>query len=186
MTEQSRGAADLPGDGLSVGGDLPSPVVAALSGDATVGEWEPAHLLVTVNDEGVPDVCLLSRTELTTAGGRLRVVVASRKGRANLARTPTATLIAWADGLYYLAARVMRQVEVDGAAGYELAVTRVLHDDVGVALEPMRFRVEPWLSAAERWDRTVAAFELLEASASASGGTSSAAPADALPAGDGQ
>lgn len=167
MVDDLPDLPDLPeGDAAAEPADpptvLPAEVVTALVGEAVVGAWEPAHLLLTVDAQEVPDVCLLSRTELGTAGDRVRAVVASRKARGNLARTGTATLVVWAGRLYYLAARVVRTAEVGGAVGYELVVTRVLHDDIGVNLAPMRFHVEPWLSGVEQWERSATAFRLLD------------------------
>ena len=46
----------------------------------------------------------------------------------------------------------------------ELAVVRVLRDDLGVELLPLRFRVEARLEVEERWDRTGALLERLRAS----------------------
>lgn len=136
---------------------VPPEVVATLAGRPAVGALEQAYVLVTVDDEGVPDICLLSRSEMEADTEQVRAVVAGRKPRANLARSGRATLIVVAAGVpTYLALRSGAMVERQGAVGVALFVTRVLRDDIGIELHPIMFRVEERLAATERWDRSTA------------------------------
>ncbi len=134
---------------------LPAEVRRGLEGEPAVGALEPAFALLTVDDAGRVDVCLLSRAEVDASPSTLRVVVAGAKAQRNLRATGRATFLAVADdAAHYLALRVRRVVEEQDATAAELEVERVLRDDLGVQLDPMRFRVEPRLAIEERWERS--------------------------------
>lgn len=136
---------------------VPPDVVAVLARRPEVGTLEQAFVLLTTDDEGVVDVCLLSRRELEADPGAVRLVVAGRKARANLGRSGRATLLVVAAGVpHYLALRSGAVVEGDGAIGMALSVTRVLRDDLGIEVHPIRFRVGDQLAVTERWDRSMA------------------------------
>jgi hypothetical protein len=136
-------------------GAVPEEVRRAVEGTPAVGALDAAFELLTVDPDGRVDVCLLSRNEVEAGPTALRLVVASTKARRNLYATGRATFLAVAgDAAHYLALRVRRVVEEDGAMAAELEVERDLRDDLDVELHPIRFRVEERLAAEERWDRT--------------------------------
>ncbi len=136
---------------------VPPEIVAVLEGRPDIGTLDQAFILLTVDDEGVADVCLLSRSEMEADPGEVRLVVAGRKARANLGRSGQATLVAVAGGVpNYLALRTRATVEADGALAVALSVTRVLRDDLGIELHPIMFRVEERLAVTERWERSTA------------------------------
>lgn len=142
--------------------ELPADVVATLAGSPPLGELDQGFLLLTADAEGIPDVCMLSRAEVEADASEVRVVVASRKATANLARGGRATLVVVARGVpHYVALSLLRAAGADGATGFALSVTRVLRDDLGVELYPMLYRVEEWLMGAERWDRSRALMSAL-------------------------
>lgn len=148
---------------------VPDEVRRAVEGTPVVGDLDAAFALLTVDPDGRVDVCLLSRNEVEAGPKALRLVVASTKARRNLRATGRATFLAVAgDAAHYLALRVRRVVEEDGAMAAELEVERELRDDLDVELHPIRFRVEERLAVEERWDRTRRLLARL-----ASGGTSS-------------
>ena len=135
--------------------EVPARVRDAVAGVPEVGTLDDAFLFLTVDAQGRVDVCLLSRTEVEATPSSLRVVVAGRKARRNLRATGRATFVAVTDdAAHYLALRVLRVLEDDGAIGAELEVERDLLDDLGVELHPIRFRVAEKLAVEERWDRT--------------------------------
>ena len=154
---------------------VPADVAAQLHGTSRPGELDGIDALLTVDADGVPDVCLLSRTELDCTADRIRAVVASSKARRNLARSDRATLWVWTPTPVYLALAVLRSEEGDGVTGYEFSIIRVLRDELGpgpgreprrepgIALVPPRFRVADWLAEAERWDRSAAMLARLSA-----------------------
>lgn len=142
----------------AVGGgttQVPDDVRRALEGTPAVGTLDPAFALLTVDGDGRVDVCLLSRTEVDAGPTSVRVVVTSTKARRNLLATGKATLLVVAgDAGHYLALRVRRVLDDDGAFAADLEVERALRDDLGVELHPMRFRVAARLAVEERWERT--------------------------------
>lgn len=141
---------------------LPDEVRAVLDGRPEIGQLDQAFPLLTVDPDGVVDVCLLSRTELEPFGDTVRIVTMSRKARRNLAASGRATLLAVAgNAAHYLALELRRSLEAEGAMAAELAVTRHLRDDLGVELRPVQFRVEARLQVEERWDRTATLLDRL-------------------------
>lgn len=136
---------------------MPAEVRQVLDGAPEAGSLDQAFVLLTAAPDGPIDVCLLSRTEVVAGPSAVQVVVASTKARRNLEACGRATLVAVAGNAgHYLSLELRRTVEADGALAAELEVVRYLRDDLGVELQPMRFRVEPRLEADERWDRTAA------------------------------
>lgn len=142
---------------------IPPDVVTALTGSPVPGALEPAFVLLTVSPERSVDVCLLSRSELTPVEGGILAVVASRRAGRNLADTPTATLVVVAENrAYYLTLHVRRRLEEEGAMALELMSSDTVVDDIGVELQPMRFRVDERLPRIEQWDRTSRLLRRLE------------------------
>jgi hypothetical protein len=145
---------------------IPPEVTAALAGASRPSAWDTVVALLTVDDEAVPDVCLLSRTELDCTPERILAAVASSKARANLGRCGRATLWVWTPTPTYLALRVVTEMDAGELTGYEFELTRVLIDDLGVDLRPAQFHVEAWLVEAEQWQRSAALLARLRAASS--------------------
>ena len=72
---------------------LPPEVRALLAGEPDDGAWEPVAHLLTVDDDGFPRVCLLSRAELAAGEDTVSCVVRARHTIANLRRTGQALLV---------------------------------------------------------------------------------------------
>jgi hypothetical protein len=121
---------------------------------------EQAFPFVTVDENGFPHVMLLCTAELLATGDRdaLLVAIASRTARANLARTPVATLIA-ADGAaaHYAKLRVHAATEHTGFTVYTCHVANHKRDSLGIPLRPMDFHATTEIAASERWTATRAA-----------------------------
>jgi hypothetical protein len=146
---------------------LPPEVVNAVQGLPVIGSLEPALAFLTVNDKGTVDVCLLSRAEVASAGDRVRVVLASRRARRNLAAGRSATLVVVTGNVaYYLTLRAERVIEEPEVTAAELSVVESLADDLGIELSPMRYRVEEQLVVTEHWDRSGRLLDLLGGEAS--------------------
>jgi hypothetical protein len=134
---------------------VPEDVQAAIAGLPAVGELDQVFILLTAAPDGPIDVCLLSRTELQATPARVLLVTRSSKARRNLAASGRATLVAMTGAAaYYLALEVCHTIEEDRAVAAEFAPVRVLRDDLGVELQPARFRVEERLRAGERWEKS--------------------------------
>jgi hypothetical protein len=142
--------------------EVPAEVRQALEGTPEVGTLDQVFVFLTAAPDGPIDVCLLSRTEVRTSESSVQVVVASTKAQRNLEACGRATLIAVAGNAgHYLSLELRRAVVAEGATAAELEVVRYLRDDLGVELDPMRFRVEPRLQIEERWDRTASLLQRL-------------------------
>jgi hypothetical protein len=134
---------------------VPDDVQAAIAGLPAVGELDQVFILLTAAPDGPIDVCLLSRTELHATRTRVLLVTRSSKARRNLAASGRATLIAMTGGAaYYLALEMRHTIEEGGELAAEFAPARILRDDLGVELQPARFRVEERLRAVERWEES--------------------------------
>ena len=141
---------------------VPSEIISVIEGRPVAGTLDQAFVLLTVDAEGVPDVCLLSRAEIESDDREVRMVIASRKARSNLGRSVRGTLIVVVNGVpNYLALVRRATVEGRGALGVAATVTRVIRDDIGVELHPMTFRVDEQLEVVERWEHSEALFEEL-------------------------
>lgn len=134
---------------------VPGGVQAAIAGLPVAGELDQVFVLLTAAPDGPIDVCLLSRSELHATPTRVLLVTRSSKARRNLAASPRATLIAMTGAAaYYLALETRRTIEEDGAVAAEFEPVRVLRDDLGVELQPARFRVDERLRIEERWEKS--------------------------------
>jgi hypothetical protein len=133
---------------------VPPEIAAFFAGQPQVDAWEPAFMLLTVEETGHPHVCLLSRAELEADTGHLYAVVASRTATANLARSPVATLVAVdGDTAFYLKVEVTRASESMPRA-LAFALTGVRRDSLGIPLTPLRYLVTGELPVIEHWAET--------------------------------
>ena len=135
---------------------VPDEVRRALRGWPQVGIWEQMFAMLTVDAEGFPHVCLLSRAELEAGVSEIRGVIASQTASANIKRSRRATLMvidpaaAW-----YCKLEVLGLQAKDGqplAAKFQVA--SVKRDSVDVALKPARFLPTAALTSAEDWQRS--------------------------------
>ena len=132
---------------------IPPAVVEQLTGLPVPGRQEAALPFLTVDDEGFPHVCLLSRAEVEADAGEVRVVLASRRTRANLARDGRASLLVvegtTAHSLKLVLVR-SHAVEDRLAAAFSLADHSA--DSLGIPLSPLAYLPTDDLSDLERWD----------------------------------
>lgn len=130
---------------------IPEVVLTLLSGGRRLGEAEPMFPLLTVDPDGFPRVCMLSRGELWPAEGDLIAVVAARRASANLERARQATLLVIDQERLYYARLVLVDArrEKSGVLVGRLAAESVEQDSAGVALSPMTFTSTEQLAARE-------------------------------------
>lgn len=141
---------------------VPTEVARLVEGSSVIGQEEQAFTLLTVDAEGFPHVCLLSRTELATSGQRqhLWAVVRGTTTQSNLTRSRQAALIAVAGtASHQLKLRVSELVEEGDLVAARFEVTWHRADDVGLALRPTTFVPTRALSEHEAWDRVTALLE---------------------------
>jgi hypothetical protein len=134
---------------------IPPDVIDALHGTPDLGTWEPVHVLITVKQSGIPDVCLLSRSECDATEQSLLAVTTSRRVKANLAHSAYATLIVHADAVLCLQLRRTSFLEVEpNVMGHQFELVDVHRDDIGVTVRPMTYEVTTRVAQLERWDRS--------------------------------
>jgi hypothetical protein len=140
---------------------IPAEVVTALAGLPVPGVSEQALPLLTVDADGFPRVCLLSRAEVDADADEVRVAIASTRTRANLERDGRACLVVVVGTTaHYVKLRVTRALDVEGRFGAALALVAHQADSLGIPLEPITYTPTAALGELERWDlsaRTLAA-----------------------------
>jgi hypothetical protein len=136
---------------------VPPGVAALLAGTPSDGRWEAVLPLLTVDPDGYPRVCLLSRAEVEPAGDAVRCVVRSRRTTANLLRDGRALLLA-VDGVsaHYLRLALRRSVagpDDPAALAVEFAVLSHEEDSRDTPLRPMTFLAGEAVREADHTDR---------------------------------
>lgn len=135
---------------------VPDEVRRALRGWPEVGIWDQMFAMLTVDAEGFPHVCLLSRAELEAGVSEIRAVIASQTTSANVRRSRRATLVvidptaAWYCKLEALSLRA----ETEGPLAAKFQVVSVKRDSADVALKPARFMPTATVSIEEDWQRS--------------------------------
>jgi len=145
---------------------LSATVIALLAGAAADGASEAVCPFLTVDPDGFPRVCLLSRSEIFADRSTVGCVFRSRRTKANLQRDGRATLIVvGATSTYYcrLAARRLLSDET-GALAVEFSVEAEEVDTLHILLHPMTFEVTPELRLEERWEHDRALLRRLQCS----------------------
>lgn len=133
--------------------EVSSSARAALEGWPDVGMLERAILLLTVDADRFPHVCILSRAQIAYHGGLFRVAVTSKYTAVNLETERRCTLVV-SDGvlLHYIKC-VVEAVDksVEGILGAALSRTYERTDGEGAALQPLQFVVDRDAPKRERW-----------------------------------
>ena len=110
-------------------------VVAALEGSPRVGEWEVFFPILTVDGDGYPHVCLLSRAELAADEYHVFAVVASGTTIENIRRDGRATLVVFGPGSgTYCKLLAVATATEGGALGATFEVTWSKRDSIGIPL----------------------------------------------------
>lgn len=141
---------------------IPDEVREAVYGLPFPGSWDEMVTLLTVDEDGHPHVCLLSRSELDADHERIHAVVAAPGTISHLLRTGAATLVfvLW-DQAIFVKADVADVIEDDGWLGVSFVVRSVKRDSIGIPLEPPRYLVTHELAAMENWERSARLLERL-------------------------
>lgn len=143
---------------------LSDEVAGLLVGDAAEDAWEAAFHLLTVDPDGYPRVCLLSKAELAADGYVIRCVLRARRTIANVRRDGRAVLTAVGpQAAHYvrLQAQVIVEDSGSGGTGVRFMVTAEEADTLGIPLRPMTFRASAYVRDRERWDENRALLDRL-------------------------
>lgn len=133
--------------------EIPEGVRAALDGRPSVGSDEHVLQLLTVREDGVVHVTLLSRAEVAERHGHILVALAGRTTPANLARAGRGTLVV-IEGPRCTALTLVpvARVEQAGMVGFVTLPVEARVDSLGIPLRPIGFRVPDDLPGVERWE----------------------------------
>lgn len=142
--------------------DIPEGVLAALEGRPTVGSDEHVLQLLTVREDGVVHVTLLSRAEVDVHHGRVLIALAGHSTPANLSRTGRATLVV-VDGprCTSLALMPVARAGHAGMTGFVTLPVEAREDSLGIPLRPIGFRIPDGLPGVERWEVSAELLEIL-------------------------
>lgn len=135
---------------------VPRAVIDAVAGRPTVGEWDVMVPILTVDRDGYPHVCLLSRAELDADDERVYAVLASST-TIGVRRSRRATLLTvGADAATYTKLDVASTHEDNGRLLVIFTVAAVRRDGIGIPLRPPAYLVTETLAAQENWARSTA------------------------------
>jgi hypothetical protein len=134
---------------------LTDTVISLLTGAAADGTGEAVCPLVTVDQDGFPRVCLLSRSEIHADQDTVACVFRGRRTKVNLRRDGRATLIVVGETSAFYCRLIARRSLTDetGALAVEFSVESQEEDTLNIPLHPMTFTVTPALRLEERWER---------------------------------
>ena len=147
---------------------VPIAVVEALSGYPEVGVADVMIPLLTVDADGYPHVCLLSRAELDADLAHVFAVVTSPTTRANILRDRRATLVVFTESAAcYCKLDVTFVDDDDGVLRTAFAVASTKVDgDESFAMAPPRYLATDAIAASENWARSRLLLKKLRASLS--------------------
>jgi hypothetical protein len=120
---------------------VPPELAALVAGTTEDEEWEIVLPLLTVDEDGFPRVCQLSRAEVDIDGSTVRCVVRGRRTTANLRRDRRALLVVIHDVTAYYIRMILRREVTDeqrpGGLAVQFAIERVEEDSRQTPLRPM-------------------------------------------------
>lgn len=146
---------------------LPPEAAALVAGTTEDDAWEIVLPLLTVDADGFPRVCQLSRAEVHIDGTTVRCVVRGRRTMANLRRDRRALLVVIHDVTAYYIRMVLRRAVTDeqrpGGLAAEFGIERVEADSRQTPLRPMTFLAGAWVRAQDHTDEDRSLLERLAA-----------------------
>ena len=142
---------------------LPQEVVHFLAGTPVMGSAEQVVPLLTVDANGLPHACLLSRAQLDASPAEVRAAVTSLATRANLRRSAGALiLVTLGDTVHHCKLGVLRAHDSRGVLLVAFEPLEHKADTLGIPLEPMTFVASPWIASFEHWDETAVMLRSLD------------------------
>ncbi len=119
---------------------VPTEICETISGNAQIGRWEPCFAFMTVDNNGFPHPCLVSRTELEVHDGHLLIVLRRSTSTDNLMRTRAATLlVAVEKDVHCCKLRLENLRRYRDLVGARLSVHCDVTSTVGVFVHNLRF-----------------------------------------------
>ena len=134
---------------------LPQEVVHFLAGRPVMGGAEQVVALLTVDANGLPHACLLSRAQLDASATEVLAAITSPGTRANLRRSAGALiLVTLGDTVHHCKLGVLRARDSHGVLLVAFELLGHKADTLGIALEPMTFVASAGIASFEHWDET--------------------------------
>jgi hypothetical protein len=141
--------------GVMMGVILPQEVALFLASGPVMNSAEQVVPLLTVDANGLPHACLLSRAQLDANSAEVRAAVTSLGTRANLQRTGGALiLVTLGDTVHHCKLGVLRARVSHGVLLVAFEPLEHKADTLGIPLEPMTFVASPGIASFEHWDET--------------------------------
>jgi hypothetical protein len=120
-----------------------------------MGGAEQVVPLLTVDANGLPHACLLSRAQLDASATEVRAAITSPGTRANLRRSAGALiLVTLGDTVHHCKLGVLRARDSHGVLLVAFELLGHKADTLGIALEPMTFVASAGIASFEHWDET--------------------------------
>lgn len=134
---------------------MPQEVVHFLAGAPALGGAEQVVPLLTVDANGLPHACLLSRAQLDASATEVRAAITSPGTRANLRRSAGALiLVTLGETVHHCKLGVLHARDSQGVLLVAFELLGHKADTLGIALKPMTFVASPGIASFEHWDET--------------------------------
>lgn len=135
--------------------DVPKEISSYLSGKPEMGSPEQVIPLLTVDSNGFPHACLLSRAQLDATGSEIRAAITSWGTRANLRNNGVALiLVTLGETVHHLKMGVLRAHDEKKVLLVAFEPIHYKADTLGIEVTPMSFKAGPWISSLEHWAET--------------------------------
>ncbi len=134
---------------------VPEEVAAYLSERPEMGRPEQVIPLLTVDSNGFPHACLLSRAQINATDKEVRAAITSWGTRANIRNQGVALiLVTIGDTVHHLKLGVLRAHDEKQVLLVAFEPIEYKADTLGIQIQPMSFLAGPWISSLEHWDET--------------------------------
>lgn len=129
-------------------------IVETLSGFPEVGVTEAIIPLLSVDDDGYPNVCLLSRAQLEADLSHIFAIITGSTTKANVVRDRRATLVVFTSkAAYYCKLEVVSLAEQNGSLCAVLAHDSTKVDgDGSILMTPPRYIPTEATARFENWE----------------------------------
>ncbi len=142
---------------------VPEEVRTFLSGKPEMGKAEQVIPLLTVDSNGFPHACLLSRAQIDASGSEIRAAITSWGTRANLRYHGVALiLVTIGETVHHLKLGVLRAHDEKRVLLVAFEPIQYKADTLGIQVQPMSFLAGPWISSLEHWDETATMLRSLD------------------------
>jgi hypothetical protein len=134
---------------------IPPSVQSFLAEKPVMGSAEQVVPLLTVDSNGFPHACLLSRAQLDATETEIRAAITSWGTRENIRRHGVALiLVTQGDTVHHLKVGVLHAHDKNRVLLVAFELIAYKADSLGIEMQPMTFLATPWISNLEHWDET--------------------------------